>query len=273
MLKKLIFHEFRATGRIFLPLYGAFIIMSFLMRGYMELQDAWQFELPGWLGIIGAIPVILYVLLFIATLAATVVVAIQRFYKNLMTEEGYLMFTLPVKVRQLINSKLLVAVVWTIVSALICVLSVFILAYSPQNFETIGHWWDIIVEMTAAQGFYMDARFLTELIIISLIEIVASYIMIYSAVAATNFSGNHKILMGIAAYLALNIVSQIVASLGMLLFGVMFHQSVTDMLFNSQNYMGFFDWYLWGSAAITVILAVLEYLLTNWILKRKLNLN
>ena len=41
--------------------------------------------------------------------AYTCVVTIQRFYKGLLGQEGYLMFTLPVKNWQLVFSKALVS--------------------------------------------------------------------------------------------------------------------------------------------------------------------
>ncbi len=273
MLKKLIHHEFIATGRIFLPLYGAFLIMSVLLRVYMELQNAWSFELPGWLGVIGAVPIILYVLLFIAVLAATVVVAIQRFYKNLMTEEGYLMFTLPVKVHQLINSKLLVAVIWSIASGLVCVASIFILVATPDTFITIGHWWKIIYLSAADQGLYLTGWLAFELIVSLLVGVVGSFIMIYAAIAATNFNSNHKLLMGIGAYVAISIVLQTVSSIVMTVLGMTFSQTLADMLLDSRNYMGFLDMTLWVSTIMSIITSILLYLGTHWVLKHKLNLN
>ena len=54
---------------------------------------------------------------------------VVRFRNNLMTDEGYLMFTLPVSVHQLLWSKLLVSMLWFIavfcVDALALVLTVY----------------------------------------------------------------------------------------------------------------------------------------------------
>lgn len=44
-------------------------------------------------------------------LVVTAVILIQRFYKNLLGSEGYLMFTLPVTVSQHLFSKTIIAVV------------------------------------------------------------------------------------------------------------------------------------------------------------------
>lgn len=273
MLKKLIYHEFIATGRIFLPLYGAFLVMSILLRVYIGVQQAWGFELPDWLAVIGAIPIILYVLLFIAVIAATVVVAILRFYKNLITEEGYLMFTLPVKVHQLVNSKLIVATVWSIISGLLCTLSVFILIVTSDIFKAVPYWWEIIYIQAAEQGLYLTGWLLFELIVSMLVSIIGSFIMIYAAIAATNFSSNHKVLMGIGAYLLINIVLQTITSIVMISGGFLMNETLVSMLTSPKNYMGFIDLTVWGSTAITVVTSAVLYWGTCWVLKHKLNLN
>ena len=38
MLKKLLKYEFIATGRIFLPLYGALIVVSFLQKLFFDFN-------------------------------------------------------------------------------------------------------------------------------------------------------------------------------------------------------------------------------------------
>ena len=46
---------------------------------------------------IAVVMAIMYGMVIIAAFVITLIVIIQRFYKNLLTDEGYLMFTLPVK--------------------------------------------------------------------------------------------------------------------------------------------------------------------------------
>ena len=58
---------------------------------------------------------------------ATLIVVIQRFYKSLLGDEGYLMFTIPVKAWQNILNKLLVSMLWTFTSTVIGFGSILIL--------------------------------------------------------------------------------------------------------------------------------------------------
>ena len=58
-----------------------------------------------------AIGYMLYMGVMMAAFVVTAVILIQRFYKNLLGSEGYLMFTLPVTVTQHLLSKTIIAVV------------------------------------------------------------------------------------------------------------------------------------------------------------------
>lgn len=54
--------------------------------------------------------------LFMAAFVLTLIIQIQRFSKNLLGDEGYLMFTLPASVSQHITAKLVVAVLLDVLS-------------------------------------------------------------------------------------------------------------------------------------------------------------
>lgn len=51
----------------------------------------------------------------------TIVVTIQRFRKNLLGDEGYLMFTLPVSTSSLILSKCITALIYAVLSFIVAV--------------------------------------------------------------------------------------------------------------------------------------------------------
>ena len=72
------------------------------------------------------IPAMLYVALCIAVVVLAIVFIIQRFYNGLLKDEGYLMFTLPVKTWQLIKAKGLTALIVTVISGVIGISSVLL---------------------------------------------------------------------------------------------------------------------------------------------------
>ena len=134
MLGKLIKHEFRATGRILLPVYLVMLLTAALVRGFQVLTEQTAGEFMRALAVLS-------VLLFSAAVFGGSILAfvlmIYRFYKNLMTDEGYLMFTLPVTTGQLIWSKMIVSAVWLLATAAMDVLSMFISVFDSAAWRDI----------------------------------------------------------------------------------------------------------------------------------------
>ena len=120
---KLLKYEWKACARTCLPLYGVLILMSLISRIlYVIPKNAsLDFMLP-------AISSMLYMGVMMAAFVVTAVILIQRFYKNLLGSEGYLMFTLPVTVSQHLLSKTIIAVVMIGLSGLSALISIFIFA-------------------------------------------------------------------------------------------------------------------------------------------------
>ena len=115
---KLLKYEWKACARACLPLYGAIILVALINHLlYSEAVPELLFGIPA------AIMSMLYVVIFAAVFVATAVILVQRFYKSLLGGEGYLMFTLPVSRSQLIWSKLLVALVWSVLSTVLAALA------------------------------------------------------------------------------------------------------------------------------------------------------
>ena len=110
MLGKLLKHEFRATARFMWVIYAAMLVLSlgshFSIR-YMDWPETFSI-----LRILAVAVTFLWVMALIFGAVMTLVMMVQRFYKNYLTDEGYLMHTLPVKPWMLIVSKLTIGTIW-----------------------------------------------------------------------------------------------------------------------------------------------------------------
>ena len=126
MLGKLLKQDFRATARIMLPLYAAVPVLGLftnLITRLCENQNGFLIRA------IGALVSFVFSLSLIAAVVTTVVLMILRFYRNLMTDEGYLMFTLPAGMHSLLWSKLITAALFFIFTFLAEALSVAIVVW------------------------------------------------------------------------------------------------------------------------------------------------
>ena len=117
MLSRLIRHEWRETWRI--PVISFLVILFLTLVCFICFR---QMEPPADENSVnaGAFVIMMLYCLIISCISTVVTIYIAiRFYRNLYTDEGYLMHTLPVTPRQLILAKLLVAALWVFVLSLL----------------------------------------------------------------------------------------------------------------------------------------------------------
>ena len=83
MLRKLLKHEFRATGRVILPIFGLLLLSAvganLSIRGMTNAQSTF-------LNTLGTILIMLFFLAIIAVGIVALAVMVSRFYKNLLQD-------------------------------------------------------------------------------------------------------------------------------------------------------------------------------------------
>ena len=258
MLNKLLKYEFKSTGRTFLPIYGALLITSFLTRLFVFNKD---FSNSFFLGIFQVVLSSLFGFLLMAVFILTLVVSLQRFYKNLLGEEGYLSMTLPVKPWQHICCKSLTSLVWYILSSFAAFLAFVILAYEKgmlgDFFKAIG----ILIRRGS-----LNAQILTacgEFFLFAALGILAFTMMLYASMARGQLNANKRLLTSFGAFLALNFLVQT-------LLGVLGNLAA-QWIFPVSD-----DWAIHVALLLSIALEIFFlagfFFITNHILSRKLNL-
>ena len=281
MLGKLLKYEMRATGRWFLPMYALLLLMAGVNRIFMAIRDSsyaerdWS-QMPGVTDRFRDIPVILattlYVFIIAAVFIVTFVIIIQRFYKNLMGDEGYLMFTLPVHAWENIVSKLLVAMFWMLVSSLAVVLSIMLIVVNQSFMENLSGLFGDILDVFR----YWDTNgvmFFWLLFVELFISLIYSVLHIYVSIAIGQLSNNHKVLCSFGAYIGINIVTQTISNIisAVLLFssaGVF-----STLVYGGYNAgMGSMNLALGVDILLSVVFTAAAFWVTNYLLSKKLNL-
>lgn len=114
MLKKLMKYDLRAIGKYWFFIaaltLAICIFEGFLLRLSISLLGNGRVL---W-AVFGMIGFYFGMVSVSMTLPLTLILVFYRFYKQLYTDEGYLIFTLPVTRRQVLTSKTLSAIIWTI---------------------------------------------------------------------------------------------------------------------------------------------------------------
>lgn len=257
MLSKLTKYEFKACMRTCTPVYLAVILAAILVRVFLVLPtDAALIEITR------GLTMMLYGVLICAILLMTFIIQLQRFNKNLLGDEGYLMLTLPVTNGQHIISKSIVALILDFFAAVIIAISIIILVGDSETFRAIGQ--------------FLQALFQVDYVLIYALEVILLIIMAslsttfycYMSIAIGHTAKRHRTGMAIVAY-----------------FGIQFAlQFVFSMLGNLFKALGLYNWLdglseylqihivLLGISAWCLIFAAICFFITRYILNNKLNL-
>ncbi len=219
MLGKLLKQEFRATGRIMLPVFGALLILSVLANFSIRVLDS-SAGSNTVLRILAILVLIFFGFAVFGAMIVTLWLMVSRFYRNLLKDEGYLMHTLPVSVHGLVWSKLLVSLVWFIATGLLilAIVSLTALIQSGTNLsELLAQLpsWTEIKAMLAAEGIRGGdiTLFFAEFIALILLGSIASCLHFYAAMSMGHMFSKDKILLSIVFFVALSFVLSLVTNL------------------------------------------------------------
>lgn len=276
MLGKLMKHEFRATGRIMLPLLGAELLLSVLAG--LSIRGLDRIENMNFLGVTYITTLAVFFLGLFALAVVAFVLMIQRFYRNLLRDEGYLAMTLPVSVDAQIWSKLLVSFVWFLAVGVLSVVTMVILVVLGARMNSLQAIFsedvrEMLREASAIVGGGNIFLFILEWIVLGFLGVCATCLRCYSALAIGHSAADHKLLLSFVAYfvigMALSLLSNAVS------FGVLPHLDLEHFLIGIDSFeqsMRIFHGAMWVGALLSLILSAIFYFVTRYFLKNKLNL-
>lgn len=265
MLKKLLKYEFKATARLFLPFYFILILFALVNR-FINFErlvdlDASIFGF-GVLEMFGFLARLLYFVLIVGILVMTLLIMLQRFCRSLLGIEGYLMFTLPVRPWHHIVSKLVAALAWTIASGLVTTASILIFTAKAGLWPVIGEAVTNIRATFGVAGFFVYPGAV-------LAALASGILMIYAAIALGQLSSGHRILASLAWFAALEFVSKTLVLTIALSYARPYWDKITDAV-NDAMYINLAP--VWFVILPAVVLGLLYFFLTDYILERRLNL-
>ena len=213
MLRKLLKHEFRATGRIMLPVTGILLATSVaanLSLRYLLDSRAWFFSM------LGILLLTAFGFAIFGVFIVSFVLMIQRFYKNLLQDEGYLMFTLPASVHQHIWSKLIVSSVWFIVTVLAIIAASLVVAYQGgflrELLDLLRYFLEGLRKLEVSEAFN-GTIYLAEFAVLMFLSLVAFSLQFYAALAAGHSQANHKLLWSVVWFFGIQFALQFAGSL------------------------------------------------------------
>ena len=286
MLKQLLKYEFKATKSLYFGLYLALALLSVVLgvsfRQEHALAHSTSFQN------LEVILMVLYLSVIFAIAVLCFVSTVQRFYKNLLGREGYLMHTLPVTETQLILSKLITSMVWVLCSGLVGIVCITgMVSIGVLDAEVLGTVnWDSWKQLWGMLYGELGAKFWLVMfwtILINLARLASLILCVYAACMIAHQFKKQTMVAGILAFIGMNIVeNQIDKLLGMndvtLFVGVNYKlvdvsdvSGWTPVMHYLTTAFGQGAGYLF-CFVFTAAIAAVYFCLTRWLMKNKLNL-
>ncbi|MBR0198821.1 MAG: hypothetical protein IJQ42_01475 [Oscillospiraceae bacterium] len=273
MLGKLLKYEFRATGRSMLPVLGVLTLLVLLANISVRLLDR---QAGAFLTILLIMVIFLTVIAVIVSELLPIIVMIQRFHKNLLAGEGYLMHTLPVSVHSLVWSKLIVSLVWMLLTNVIIFLlgGLSVMHLTNMNLGAVLEGFPSVEELRqflSSVGLSMGDLylFLGEMVVAVVLSGIVTCLQFYAAMSLGFSFTNHKGLMSVLCFVGILIVLNTLTNF----LGVREVENLTEVTVDSfRGGMQVAQGTVGKALLYTVFQGALLYLATVLGLKKGLNL-
>ena len=256
MLGKLFKQEFKATYRTFLPMFGLTFLLAIINRFLMPASESgdgldWVF----------ALTMFLYVVLILTVFIVAFVIAIQRFYKNLLKDEGYLTLSLPVPFWQHILVKLATSAVWLVCSIAAALLSVFLMVDKLSDLQQVFDIFEVGYLLVVNSLGVSNLTFILSVVALALVGILVGILHIYASISLGHLWKQHRLLGAAVSYVAIIVVENLLMKL----------LNAIPPIYNILSSSVF-----WVNTVTSLVLmgvaGAVCYFCSNYILSHKLNL-
>ena len=297
MLRKLVKYELKSIYKFFFVLYAIIIAASITFISTIKTSsDA--------LEVLGFSSGLLCMFGMIALSVGLLVFTITRFNRSLLGDEGYLMFTIPTSTHNIIWSKAIAilifnllfrkktCIIFKLLSVFVVVLVMILIAYfiGDFNFSNVDEGFIEVVNMAFKKpGTYLV---IVLAIVHILVSIISSTMLIYASISFGQMPAfkKHKNISAIGFFVVFSIVSEyIMTKLGYAGLDAMFSsfnaryynllqsvdqtnisQTMNDVIEIATQYSSHF---LLSFLGLSLIVLAVEYIITYYILDKKLNLD
>lgn len=277
MLGKLFKYDWKAFWKVPAAI-NIFLLIITAIGAISLISPLWRLEYQIIEALMIAAIMFYYLAVFAGVIAVFVYIAV-RYYRNLYTDEGYLTHTLPVTPRDIILSKMFVGAIWSFITGLVVVLSVFIILAAafkgygagsgiPETF--LSAWKEVVPQIEAEIGMSIFTLILFVLANM-IISTFFSILMMYSSISLGQLFTKHKvagaIIWYIAEYIIIQTVSFVIMNLPLL-------QFITQPVIMEPGAAGLIvKIILSGSIAASLIGGFILYFITEFMIRKKLNLD
>jgi len=269
MVNKLFKHEINSYLRILIPTNIIVLAIAVFTRILMFFRtDTVVFD------VISSSVIVILVLATIAGAATAFILGIKRFYQNLFTKEGYLTFTLPVSVTQHLWVKLLVAIMFQLISFVVAAIAFCIATSGEFLYEVIEAAKYLINEVYMhTEDVHMNL-YIVEVVILCLVSLVYEMLIFYSCITIGQRAKKNRVLMAVIVYFIYYVITQVFGTIFTIAMTIIAETPLYDTIVQAieNNLYTFFHCLFGGSTILLAGLSTVFFLVCRRIMSKKLNL-
>lgn len=264
MLGKLMKYEWKATWKLLLSANLLTVVMTIL--AWCMVKMIGRSSDFGMVDFMAVMVILTYVLSMFVVSVGTSIYLIYRFYTSTYGDQGYLLHTLPVDTHHIIIAKTLVSAFWVGISAALIYFSVIVLFTASEDFF-ISMMEGMVDAFEMISGEKITVFVLVMTVVSSVFDIFARVLKVEACISLGQLSSNHKLLLSFAWYVGIYIVERIFQGL------FFFMRLVFEDLTSHGDYVPFFQTQWETTLLAGIISCVVYYILTWYVMGRKLNLD
>ena len=283
MLKKLFKHEFNDFTKIirfaWFALLGVSVITSISFLAYQSLGNQSDYYNPTLATSLSRIffgsTITLFGLAIVTVFILTEVMFVVRFYRSMLSSEGYLTHSLPFRADQMMNIKLITGVLVFLLDILItgAAICIVFLPSMIANSSIVTVWndfWALVEAIFNGLGVGYTIILIIEGIIILLVSLLG--IILYPVMCMSiGQRFKNRIIMSVVFYIGINWALEFIGTIAAITFSIAF--VYTDTLPFINDNVGL-TLTVWGAVALLVScgISAAYYFISKHMLTKKLNL-
>lgn len=275
MLGKLIKYDIKSLNRFLIIIHAFLLLFAVLIRIFItgHISESTFSNTPDdtfvlFMMLAFTVGVILISGIYFAT---SLLITI-RFYKHLFSDEGYLTNTLPVTKGQHLLAKTISGSIWGCIDVLLISASLYIAVATPYIKSVVHANEAEFLDAMGCTGAYANitlTHILIFYIVICLFGVIGNIILYYASVALGQLFLNHRVVGAVAAYFGISTFTTIVGFVVLMLTGLLKLSLISDSFSQMEYMISSFK----ISGTVSVISTIILYIVTYYIMNKKINLN
>lgn len=266
MLKKLLYYDFKTTGRVVLPIAAGVLVLNIFTDVLSHFVQNTSKTLP-LTGVFMALLNLAAAVSLLVVLMVCFFIEVRQFYR-LLGDRGYLMLALPVPTWQHIAAKVLCGTAWTLFGM------VFFTLCGTLTADSVGGGFESDFSRATAE----DVAIWAAMFLIVLALIVGALLHAYLACAFAAQFTLQRLLISIAAYFVIAFAEQMAALAAVVIVVVRGYKYVNNVDFSAVSFFSYDNSMtvilltMLAIFAVIVLVDALLWALTQWLMTKRLNL-